>query len=105
MRSKALTLGISAIKSVLPWFGMTILWVWIVFFGLFLTVLGYEPPWANGLLLLPVLVSPAKGVYGVIYGLLHRTEERAWLGVLLSVLGIVLNALLWGGLDYFVSRY
>lgn len=107
MSSKALSLGISAVKSVLPWCGITILWSWAVFFGLVLGVLKYDtiPQWANGLMLIPILVSPAKGAYGVIYGLTHRTEERAWLGVLLSVLGIVLNALLWGWLDYFVSRY
>ena len=107
MKKNAFVLGLISFISPIPVFVFTILWCWTWAFGIGMGLLGYDgvPSWILLVGLSPLLISPLLGLFGVFYGICRRKERLAWLGILLSVLCIVANALLIYGLGYIGSRY
>lgn len=106
MKMKAVHFGALTLATPLPGWILTILWFWILCFGICLGALGYEriPEWGLYVGLLPLPVSPLMGLAGIIYGIVRRKEKGAWLGVLCSALCLVENALLLAGMMY-LGRY
>lgn len=106
MKNTPLNAGIAAVVFPLPAFFYTILWAWIVTFGLGFGVLGIEhiPDWLLSISVTPLLLSfaagPILGVLGIIHSLTKIKQKRAWLGLLLSILGLVESLLLVCGLIY-----
>ena len=107
MKKDPVRMGIAAVLSPLPMFVVTILWSWFLFFGIGIGLLGLAtvPDWMLYLIVLPLLVSPARCVGGVVCGIACRKEPRAWLGILLSVLGLAENVLLILGILHIGGRY
>ena len=107
MRNKPITIGIIAMVSPVPLFVFTVIWCWILFFGIGIGVLHYDtvPLWMQIVGLLPLLISPALGIGGMIHGFIKFKEKLAWLGILLSVLCLVENCLLIYGMYYIGSRF
>lgn len=107
MKSKALFTGILAVASPIPMILFTMIWYWIWFFGIGMGMMNYNtvPQWINILGLLPLFVSPCIGIGGIVYGCIRIKQKRAWLGVLLSALGLIENLLLLYGIIYIGSRY
>lgn len=107
MKIKAVTLGIVNVIAPVPLFIFTILWMWFWTFIICLGLLGLDriPFWADCLGLLPMLISPLSGIFGIIYGVIRRKERLAWLGILLSLLCLAENGLIWYGMIYIGSRF
>lgn len=107
MKIKAFTMGIISFLSPVPMFIFTILWDWTLSFGIGMGLLGYDhiPNWILIPGLLPLLISPTLGIFSIIYGIRKRREKLAWLGILLSALCVVVNALMIYGMGYIGSRY
>ena len=102
MKNLPVATGIFAFISPFPMFVLTILWSWFWFFGIGIGLLGLAtfPDWLLILSLLPLFVSPALGVLGILHGIIKRTVKYAKLGILLSVLGLLENGILWLGMGY-----
>ena len=107
MKNKALVLGVVSVASPVPGFIFTLLWCWTWAFGIGMGLLGYDgvADWILIVGLLPLLISPLMGLFGIVYGIVRRREKRAWLGILLSVLGVAENVLMIYGLCYIGYRY
>lgn len=107
MKHKAAFWGMISFLSPIPMTIATVLWDWFLCFGIVMGLLGYEriPTWASIIGTAPLLISPAMGIGGIVYGICKRKETLAWLGILLSALGVVVNGLLLFGILYLGSRY
>ena len=106
MKSKSLKLGIIAVASPIPMFLITALWSLLVFFVIGIGVLHYEsttPDWLLGFSLLPLLISPLMCCIFIVRGIVKRKEHLSWLCILLSVVGLIENALLLMGICYLGS--
>ena len=95
--------GIIAVASPLPLFVLTCLWG-----AVFLAIcFAYSdaPDWAIYVCTMPLWISPALCVAGIIHGIVKRRAKRAWIGILLSALGLLENFLLILSAAYLGSRF
>ncbi len=102
MKNRPVITGIIAVVSPVPLFVLSILWSWICFFGIGMGLLNYDPVplWMLILSLLPLLISPTLGLLGIIHGIAKIKTNKAWLGVLLSVISLIENLLIFGVMMY-----
>ena len=107
MINKPFITGIIAVASPIPLFVFTILWSWFCFFGIGMGLLNYEtvPQWILIISFLPLFISPAMGVLGVIHGFAKLKQKHAWLGIVLSVVSLIENFFLIYGMYYIGSRF
>ena len=108
MKTKSLITGILAALSPLPMAMIAILLDWIFFFGIYLGVFDSPlpaPDWVIQVSLLPFCISPLLGVAGIVHGIVDRKAPLAWLSIVLSVLCLLGNALLIGGMAFLGGRY
>ena len=107
MKNKPIVTGIIAVASPGPLFVFTVLWSWIWGFGIGLGLLNYDtiPMWIADVGLAPLLISPALCLLGIVHGALKIKLKRAWLGIVLSVLGLIENCILFFGMIYLGSRF
>ena len=108
MKTKSLITGILAALSPLPMAIIAIFLDWIFFFGIYLGVFDGPlpaPDWVIQACLLPLSISPLLGVAGIVHGIVDRKAPLAWLSIVLSVLCLLGNALLIGGMVFLGSRY
>lgn len=107
MKNKAAFWGMLSFLSPIPMTFLTFLWSWIWCFGIAMGLLGYEriSDWALIIGTAPLLISPLMGLSGLVYGICHYRQKLAWLGILLSFLGVVVNGLLIFAILYMGSRY
>lgn len=107
MKDKPIITGIIAAISPLPLLIFTVIWSWVLFFGIGIGLLNYDtvPQWMQFFILAPLLISPAFGLLGIIHGVIKIKKERAWLGIFLSVIGLIENVILIYGMYYIGSRY
>ena len=102
MKNDPYVTGVIAAVLPFPMFVFTVLWSWILFFGIGMGLLNYDtvPAWMLGIELLPLMISPAFGIAGIIQGCLRIKQKRAKLGILLSFVGLLENCLLFCGIIY-----
>ena len=108
MKNTPVEAGRFAFFSPLPMLLVTEFWALTLTFAIGLGVFKLQQPHINWLLipsLLPLLFSPTLGVLGIIHGIRKRHEKKAWLGILLSALCLVENALMLYWIGYIGSRY
>ena len=107
MRNRSIITGIIAFLSPIPMVLFTTFWSWFCFFGIGKGLLNYDyvPGWIFICSFLPIFISPALGVLGIVHGFVKRKEKFAWLGILLSILCLVENYLLIYGIFYLAKRY
>ena len=108
MKNTPVEAGRFAFFSPLPMLFASGLWSWIVVFGIYFGLLQLDvpiPEWLIGITIIPpVFCSPILGILGIVHGIIKRKEKRAWLGILLSTLCLVENALLFCAMGY-LSRF
>ena len=107
IKNKAIFWGLISVLSPIPLTILSFFWDWIWCFGIVMGPLGYEriPDWALILGTAPLLISPVIGYFGIVYGICHYRQRLAWLGILLSFLGVVVNGLLIFGILYTGSQF
>lgn len=107
MKNKPIVTGIIAVASPIPLIVFTVLWSWIWFFGIGIGLLNYDtvPQWMLVCSLSPLFISPAFGLLGIVHGVIKIKLKRAWLGIFLSVLGLIENFILIYGMCYIGSRF
>ena len=107
MKNKPIVSGIIAIASPIPLIIFTALWCWIWTFAIGMGLFHYDniPNWIWPVALLPLFISPILGVLGIIHGIIKRKEKSAWLGITLSIMGLLENALLIYGMAFLGSRF
>ena len=108
MKTKSLITGILAALSPLPIAIVSIFCCWIFFFDIYLGVFDGPlpaPDWVIQASLLPFCISPLLGVAGIVHGIVDRKAPLAWLSIVLSVLCLLGNALLIGGMAFLGGRY
>ena len=108
MKTKSLITGILAALSPLPIAIVSIFCCWIFFFDIYLGVFDGPlpaPDWVIQVSLLPFCISPLLGVAGIVHGIVDRKAPLAWLSIVLSVLCLLGNALLIGGMAFLGGRY
>ena len=105
MKNHPFITGIIAVASPLPLYFFSILWCWILFFGIGMGLLGYDaiPDWILYCGLSPLLISPIIGILGLVHSIVKIKTPKAWLGLLLSLVGLLENALLLYGSYYLGS--
>lgn len=107
MKNKPVVTGIIAAVSPVPLLIFTVFWSWLWFFGIGMGLLNYDvvPQWILICSLLPLFISPALGLSGIIHGLIKIKTKRAWLGILLSVIGLIENFILIYCMYYIGSKF
>ena len=107
MKNKPLVTGIIAVVSPVPLIVFTVLCSWMWGFGIGMGLLNYDtiPQWILICSLLPLFISPALGLLGIVHGIIKIKLKRAWVGILLSVLGLIENFILIYGMYYIGSRF
>lgn len=107
MKNTPVEAGIVAVASPLPLFFCTVLWSWILVFVIWMTILDFShiPNWLLICSLFPLFISPGLGVIGIIHGIVKIKEKNAWVGILLSALGLAENLLLLFVIGYIGSRF
>ena len=90
MTNRSLRLGVWSVLTIFPCFIITALWSMLL-----LSFVEELPFWIDFLVPLPAFISPGIGMAGLVSGIRHWNEHRSRLGVVLSLLGIIGNALLW----------
>lgn len=107
MKNKYLKLGAIAAISPLPMIVFTAIWCWLWFFGIGLGLLGYDsvPEWIMICSMLPLGVSPLLGVIGVIKGGLEIKEKHAFVGLILSIIGLIENFIIIFGIYYMGKNF
>lgn len=102
-----LIFGIISVVSPIPMMVFTVLWSWVLFFGIGMGLLGYDtiPGWILVLSILPMGISPAFSLFGIVYGIVKRKERYSILCILLSALGVLINAALICGILYLGATY
>ena len=108
MKNTPVEAGRFAFFSPIPMLFATCLWSWVVVFGICFGLLQMNVPIPGWLICItvvpPFCCSPILGILGIIHGIIKRNEKRAWLGILLSALNLVENALLFYAIGY-LSRF
>lgn len=106
MKNRPFITGIIAAASPIPLFCFSVLWCWIWGFGIGMGLLHYDtiPLWIGICEILPLFISPALGVIGIVHSLVKIKTRLSWLGILLSVLGLISNGLLFYCL-YYLARF
>ena len=108
MKNTPVEAGRFAFFSPIPMLFATCLWSWVVVFGICFGLLRMNVPIPGWLICItvvpPFCCSPILGILGIIHGIIKRNEKRAWLGILLSALNLVENALLFYAIGY-LSRF
>lgn len=98
-------LGIVNFLLPVPMAFMTI--VWAVAFTLVIgpSITPYEvaPPWVLAVDLLPLLISPALSIYGILFGIKQRSEPNGTFCIVLSSIALLINAVIIFALIYFGS--
>lgn len=107
MKNKPIVTGVIAAASPIPLYNFTIIWGLMWFLGIDMGLLNYDtiPQWIDVCALLPLLISPALGLLGIVHGVVKIKTKRAWLGVLLSVIGLSENFILIYVSYYLGSRF
>ena len=107
MKNRPIITGIIAVASPIPMVIFTVIWSWVWAFGIGMGLLNYDtvPPWILTVSLLPLLISPIFGLLGIIHGIVKIQTRKAWLGILLSVMGLLENFILIFGMGYIGSRF
>ena len=107
MKNKPIITGIIAVASPIPLIILTVMWSWAWFFGIGMGLLNYDtvPQWILTISLLPLLISPFLGLLGIIHGIVKIKARKAWLGIFLSVIGLLENFTLFYGMYYLGSRF
>ncbi len=107
MKNTPVEAGIVAVASPFPLFFCTVLWSWLLVFVIWMTIFNFSviPNWLLICSLLPLFISPGLGVIGIIHGIVKIKEKHAWIGILLSVLGLAENFLLIYCMGYIGSRF
>ena len=107
MKNKPIVTGIIAAASPIPLYNFTIFWCLVWFLGIGVGLLNYDaiPQWMVVCALLPWLISPSLGLLGIVHGVIKIKTKRAWLGVLLSVIGLSENFILIYVSYYLGSRF
>ena len=107
MKNRPIVTGIIAVVSPIPLVIFTGLWFWGWFFEVGMGLLNYDvvPEWILTCGLLPLAISPILGIVGIVHGCIKIKQKGAWLGILLSMIGLVENFLLIYGMGYIGSRY
>ena len=107
MKNRPFITGIIAAVSPIPLLIFTTLWLWFLGFGIALGLLNYPtiPDWALVCGLLPLLISPALGLTGMIHSIVKIKTKTGWLGILLSLIGLAENFILIFGMGYLGSRF
>ncbi len=105
MKNKPHITGILAVASPIPMLCFTVLWFWIWSFGIGMGLLHYNNIPFGMLVVscLPLFISPAIGFLGILHGIIKHKAPRAWLGILLSCLGLAESFLLTFGIFYLGS--
>ena len=106
-KSRLKIIGIIAVSSPLPMIIITVLWFFILFFGVGMGILGYTstPDWILLVGLLPLLFSPSFDIFGIVFGIIKRKEQHAVLCIILSAIGLLINFALLFGMIYLGSRF
>lgn len=83
------------------------LWSWFWFFGVGIEIIGYEtiPDWIMYLAEFPLLISPLFGIFGVIYGIIKGRKKYGKICIILSILGVLTNAVLLGIMFYLGANF
>ena len=107
MKNRPIVTGIIAVASPIPLIIFTIIWCWLWYFGVGMGLLNYDnvPQWILIFSLLPLFISPIIGSLGIIHGFVKIQTKKAWLGILLSVVGLLENFILIYGMYYLGSRF
>ena len=107
MKNRPIVTGIIAVASPIPLVFFTILWCWVWFFIIGIGLLNYDivPQWILIFSLLPLLISPIICLLGIVHGLVKIQAKKAWLGILLSAMGLLENFILIYGMYYLGSRF
>lgn len=107
MKNKPLVTGIIAVASPVPVITFTVFWYWMWFFGIGMSLFGYNtvPVWIDICGFLPFFVSPALCVAGIVHGAIKHKCRLAWLGILLSVVGLIENFIIVYTLYYIGSTF
>ena len=107
MKCRPIVTGIIAVTSPIPLVVFTIIWCWVWFFGIGMGLLNYDivPHWILIFSLLPLFISPIIGLLGIIHGFVKIKTKKAWLGILLSAVGLLENFILIYGIYYLGSRF
>ena len=96
MKNKPLVTGITAVASPVPIVILTVLWAW--FRGLIVGVgiLGNDTVsgLSSILSMLPLALGPILCTLGIIHGCVKIKCKLAWLGIVLSGIGLMENVLL-----------
>ena len=107
MKIKPIDSGIVAVASPIPMFILTVLWSWIWILLIGIGILNYNtiPDWLMTVSLLPLSISPAFCVAGIIHGIVKMKEKHTWTGIGLSIAGLIENFVLIFGMGYLGSRF
>lgn len=107
MKNKPFFTGLIAVASPIPMIIFTVFWFWIWFFAVGMGLLNYEtvPDWISICGLFPLVISPILCVVGIAHGCIKIKQKYAWLGIMLSAIGLVENFLLIYGMGYIGSRF
>ena len=107
MKMNPVKLGKVAVITPIPLLILAVIALWVIYFFVGMHILGYEtvPFWLLIISELPLFISPLLCVFGIVYGVIKRREHRAWLGVLLSSLGLLENCLIFGCIIYVGKRF
>lgn len=107
MKNKAAFWGMISFLSPIPMTILSFLWDWLWCFGIVMGPLGYDriPDWALIIGSVPLLISPLVALSSLVYGICHYRQKLAWLGILFSFLGMVVNGLVFFGILYMGSHY
>lgn len=107
MKNKLIMSGVIAAVTPVPMIVFTVIWSWILFFGIGMGLLNYDtiPQWILVCSFLPLFISPAFALLGIVHGVRRIKCEQAWVGILLSVLGLIENFVLIYGMYYIGSRF
>ena len=107
MKNKPMISGIIAAVSPIPLLIFTMLWSCIWIFAIGMGLFHYEniPNWILIVSIIPLCISPILGILGVVHGIVKRKEYLSWLGIALSIVGLLENVFLIYGINFVGSRF
>ena len=102
-----LVVALIAVISPFAMWIVTMFWSVLLGLGLGVSILGYSsiPDWMTFICLLPLSFSPLFDVYGIVLGIVKSKERYSKLCVILSTLGLLINAALLIFAGFVGSRY
>jgi drug/metabolite transporter (DMT)-like permease len=100
-------IGIINILIPVPLLIITLMSMWVILFKILRDYLGidFTSNSFGAILLLPILLSPALSIYGMVKGIKHRQEKHGLLCFILSLLGFLIMAAILFGIYYMASTY